>query len=546
MFDKRLTRTWATLAVGCLIAVAGCESDPSTGSKDERRWTSDAWLGNDGRRAEPAPAEEPKREEPRRVFGGCQTYSPAAGAGMNVSSMAFPTGSASTSAIMVHQVMPREVRVNKNFDYELHVTNLTEGTLQNVLVTLENTSNQTIVSSVPAASKTAVGNQWVIGDLAGCKTQVIKVTAKADKAGTSSDCITVTYNNAMCAATNVVEPALAITKSAPAEVLLCDPIVMKIEVKNTGSATLSNVRVKDNLPSGLTTTDNRSAIDENVGTLTPGQAKLITINTKAGKVGSYDNSATAMADGDITANSNKTTTVVKQPTLAIEAKCGANILMGRNTNCTFIVKNNGNAVAAGTVVSANIPAGTTFVSADSGGAAAGGKVNWNLGSLNAGESKTLIMTVRSSGAGEIKCEASASAACAQAVNASCVSQVQGSPDLGTLLTDTDGVVNTGVNHVYTYEVENQGQVDLTNTKVVVTLPEGMEFVSTTAPKPPTVEGRKLTFTGITGVLKPREKRAFTLTVKCSQAGEKLVVSETTCDQLKTPVRDDELTNFIAP
>lgn len=107
-------------------------------------------------------------------------------------------------------------------------------------------------------------------------------------------------------------------------------------------------------------------------------------------------------------------------------------------------------------------------------------------------------------------------------------------------------MTTGDLHVYTYEVENQGQVDLTNTKVLVTLPEGMEFVSSTAPRAPQIDGRKLTFTGVQGVLKPGEKRMFTLTVKCSQAGEKLVISETTCDQLKTPVRDDELTNFVAP
>jgi hypothetical protein len=87
-------------------------------------------------------------------------------------------------------------------------------------------------------------------------------------------------------------------------------------------------------------------------------------------------------------------------------------------------------------------------------------------------------------------------------------------------------------------------VDLTNVSVEVTLPAGLSFVSSTAPKAPAAAGNKLTFTGVTGVLKPGEKRNFTLTLKSSAPGEKLIISETTCDQLRTPVRDDELTFFV--
>lgn len=540
-------RSWRntlfTAACGAgLLMAAGC-NEPTGGNAS--RYDSDAWAGGAGRPVESEPA--PRREEPapRRMFGGCAAYSPAVGQGMTVSSLAFPTGNASTSAVQIHQVMPREVRLNRDYNYEIHVTNLTEGDLQNVLVTLENTANQTIVSSVPAASRGA-GNtsQWAIGDLSGCKTQVIKVTARATQVGSSSDCISVSYNNALCVATNVVEPALAITKQAPAEVLLCDPINMRIEVRNTGTMALENVVVKDNLPGGLTTTDGKSALDISLGTLAAGQAKQISIAAKASKPGSYQNTATA-ASGDVTASSNTTTTLVRQPTLNIDAQCGGNINIGRTNTCKFVVKNTGNGVAANTVVTAPLSGGQ-FVSADNGGTASGGGVSWNLGNLAAGESRTVSMTVRSMAAGTIKCEARATAVCAEAVNDACTFEVQGLPDLGTLLTDDDGVVLTGANHIYRYEVENQGQVDLTNVTVVITLPAGMEYVSSNSPKPPAIAGNKLTFTGVLGVLKPSERRAFTMTCKSSTEGEKLVISETTCDQLKTPVRDDELTNFVAP
>lgn len=540
-------RSWrksVLLALGAFgaIVLSGC-NNPDGGEAD--RYNSDAWASTIHREpAQPAPRREEPAPAPRRS-AGCPSYNPPAGAGMTVSSLAFPTGNPSTSAVQIHQIMPREVRLGREYNYEIHVTNLTEGNLQNVLVTLENTSNQTIVSSVPSATRGPNNaTQWVVGDLAGCKTQIIKVTAKADKVGTSSDCISVSYNNALCVATNVVEPALAITKQAPAEVLLCDPINMRIEVRNTGTMALENVVVRDNFPAGLTTTDGKSTLDVSLGTLAPGQAKQVNIAAKATRPGSYQNTAT-VASGDVTANSNTTTTLVRQPTLELVAECGGSTNIGRANTCKFTVKNTGNGVAANTVLTAVIPTNAQFVSADANGAAAGGRVTWNIGNLNAGESRSVTMTIRTTGAGSIRCEASATAVCASAVNAGCNFEVIGLPDMGTLLTDDDGVVVVGDDHILRYEVENQGQVDLTNVRVVVTLPEGIEYVSTNAPRPPTVDGRKLTFSGVTGVLKPGERRAFTMTVRATTPGEKLIVSETTCDQLKTPIRDDELTNFVA-
>lgn len=534
------------LAATAAIMFAGCKSRDDTHG-EAARWDSDAWTGGTGY---VAPKEEPKAEprpEPRR--GACNAYRPQAGRDMSVSAMSFPTGEASSSAVQLHQVMPREVRLGKDFNYELHVTNLTPQPLQNVQVKLDSTANQRVTSSTPASAQGPGGaTVWNLGDLDGCATQVIRVTARADAAGTSSNCLSVTYNNAFCVATNVVEPALAITKTAPAEVNLCDVIEYRVEVRNSGSAVLNNVRLRDNLPDGLATADAqaRRQLDIALDTLQPGQAKSVTIRTKASRVGSYDNTATAVADGDVSANSTRTTTVVRQATLALDAKCGNAILMGRNTTCTFTVRNSSQSPATNVVVRASAPQGTTFVSADNNGRGDAGATTWNIGNLGAGESRTVSMTVRTSAAGTIRCEATATGDCVEAVTAGCTTTIEGAADIGTLLTDVDGVIQTGMDHVYTYEVENQGQINLTNTTVVITLPAGMNFINSNAPQPPQIDGNKLTFRGVSGVLRPGEKRQFQMTVRCTQAGEKLVISETTADQLKTPVRDDELTNFVEP
>ncbi|MBY0261904.1 MAG: DUF11 domain-containing protein, partial [Phycisphaerales bacterium] len=101
-------------------------------------------------------------------------------------------------------------------------------------------------------------------------------------------------------------------------------------------------------------------------------------------------------------------------------------------------------------------------------------------------------------------------------------------------------VLVGDNHNYRLEVKNQGQIPLTGTKMVVTLPDGLSFVS--SPANPQVAGNKVTFN--IGTVAPGANVVFNFVAKSSKAGELLVVGETTCNELKTPIRDDELTNFV--
>lgn len=496
------------------------------------------WKDN---KAAPAPAPKPAPAPVAKAENPCK---PVIGPGMMTTSQAFPTGDAATSAVMLQEVFPGQVKANANFPYKIYVSNLTNTTLNNVIVSATSLANRNIVSSTPAASSGAGGAMvWNVGDIAPGKCAVIDATAKASAVGNSSTCLTVSYNNSLCSNLQVVQPALALTKAMTPAATVCDPIVATFEVKNTGSGSASNVKIKDTLPAGLTTTDGKTEIVFDAGTLASGQSRQFSANLKAAKSGKYENNASASADDGLTANSNTVATTVTQPQLKIAAECpqgGAVGRGGRNLTFKFTVSNTGDA-ACNTTVTAPVPAGTTFVSADNAGAAGAGGVSWNLGSLAAGASKTVTMVVKATGAGTVAATVSATCPCGGTVNANCNVNTTGLPDIGTLVTDTDGVVAVGQPHVYTCEVKNQGMVNLTNVKMVVSIPEGLEFVSSEAK--PTINGKKLEFN--IGTLPVGATRVFTFTAKATKAGEVLVIGETTCAELKTPIRDDELTNFVA-
>ncbi len=457
----------------------------------------------------------------------------------------IPTGDRASSGLSIEKSWPCEMQAGQEFTFDICATNITSGTsLSDVVVIDESPAGLKIVKTEPAIT---AGQQmtWNVGTLAPGEKKCLKVTAVAMNAGTLTNCWTGRYSLSQCITMTVTNPALKITKTMPAEVLLCDNIPITIEVTNTGTGVARDVKVTDNLPAGLKTTSGQQQVTLDAGSLAAGQSRKFDIIAKADKTGTFSNSATAAAAGGLTATTTAVSTKVSQPVLTLKAECPGTILIGRQATFKLTVGNTGDATCNNTTVSVPLPAGTRFESATQGGAAGANGVTWNAGAVKPGESKTFEFTVRSmSGAGNIVINASASCVCANPVTATCSTPVQGSPDIGTLLTDADGVVLVGDNHTYTYEVQNQGQVDLTNVKVVVTLPEGLEFVSSTAPKAPTVDGRKLIFTGVTGVLKPGDRPTFSLVCKATTPGEKLVISETTADQLKNAVRDDELTNFV--
>ena len=76
--------------------------------------------------------------------------------------------------------------------------------------------------------------------------------------------------------------------------------------------------------------------------------------------------------------------------------------------------------------------------------------------------------------------------------------------------------------------------------MVVTLPEGMTFVSSANGK--LIAGNKVEFAF--GTVATGQRPAASFIVKASKAGELLVVGETTCSEIRTPIRDDELTVFV--
>ena len=554
---KNLNLILAAGACATLAALVGCES---SGTKTAPgNWTvppADIRGGSGNAKAAPkaemtseakaeAKAEmksEAKAEakaETKKQAEAPPAPAPASNSGW--SRMALPTGNEATSAILVERSSPSEVVVGQVTEYMIKVTNLTNTTLKSVTVNDQCLENFAIKESSPGGKQAGGVTTWDLGDLGPRESKTITVRGTPLKAGSFTSCADVRWNNLLCATTNVVQPALAITKAmTPESILNCGNITATIEVKNTGSGTASNVHIKDALPAGLTTTDGQSDVDIVVGNLAGGQSATKTINLKAAKTGKFENSASVMADGGLTATSNTVATVVKQPVLAVDCSCGGKVYIGRDGTCTVNVKNTGDASCDDTKLT--VTTNGTVTKAE-GGVAAANTATFTIGKLNAGETKTFkFNTTPSKGSMNVTVDASATCSCAVAAKSQCSFGVVGTPDIGTSISDDDGVVTIGNPHVYTYTVVNQGQVDLTGVKVVGTLDDGSDYVSTNWAVAPSITGKTITWN--VGTVKVGERKTFTVTIKGTTEGEHGIETVTSCDQFKRTVRNDEQVNYI--
>jgi uncharacterized repeat protein (TIGR01451 family) len=449
--------------------------------------------------------------------GGCRNYSPAAGADANVTMLAHPTGNPDTSWVFLHQVMPSEVRANQTFTHEIHVTNVTDKPLYNVVVMdAGETKNLTYIDSTPKGETTRDGGRmWVVGDLGACETKIIKLSSRAGAVGEAGNCMVVSYDNNLCAITNVVDPRLEIVKKAPSEVSLCDNIPMEFVVKNAGTGALSNVVIKDQLPAGLTTLDGRTNVELPVGVLAQGESKTVTLTTKAANVGRFENSATA-SSGDITASSNRTTTVVRQAKLQVTCEPETSEYVNRTLTMKYTVRNTGDVACTGTKLVVDVPASTNFEAATNGGTFSGGKVTWDLGSIPAGGSTSVSLDSKTTAIQTVTATATATCGCADPATTSCSSEIRGIPAVLLEVVDLVDPVEVGTQTTYKIIVTNQGSADDTNITMVVDLPPELTFVSAGGATQPSSTGQRTVFTPY-GRLPAGAQIEWTIVAKANKA-----------------------------
>ncbi|RMF83036.1 MAG: DUF11 domain-containing protein [Planctomycetota bacterium] len=458
--------------------------------------------------------------------------------GTTRSSQAYPTGNAATSVLLIERISPAEIRLGTEYEYELKLTNLTQAAIENIVFSEQLADDLEIVAIEPNPDQRD-GTQatWQIRSLAPRASQSVRIRAVPRRLGEISSCAAVTFSTEACSSVRIVEPSLQLEKTAPAEVMLCDPIPLTFVVTNTGTGPATGVEVRDPLPEGWTARDGSSELVFSVGTLAPGQSRELRGEARADEPGSYSNTATATGGGDLRAQASATTRVVR-PVLEL-GKSGPDLrYLGRPATFELTVRNTGDAPARDTVIIDTLPSGLAFQSASDGGSHTGGRVTWRLGTLAPNESRTVTVSARTTQIGRFSNTAIAKAYCAEA-GAESPLEVKGVPAILLEVVDVEDPIEIGSNITYIITVTNQGSAVGTNIAITADLPSELQYVSADGTEA-TVSGQRITFAPLPS-LAPKAKATFRVVARGNAAGDLRFAVSMTSDQTTTPVSETEST-----
>jgi uncharacterized repeat protein (TIGR01451 family) len=445
--------------------------------------------------------------------------------------------------VQLDKIMPNEVGLNKSFNYTIKISNLTESNLTDIIITEILPANFKYMSSNPSAKTDENKLIWDIDSLGPKAHKQFTVSGMATYTESLKYCTTViTPVIPACANVQVIQPELKLAKTAPPEALLCDLIPVRYVVTNAGTGSIQNVKITENLPAGLRTTDGRGELVFDAGTLGAGQSRQFTAELRATQTGTFVSSAVASSTTGLRVESAATTTSIGMPVLSINKTGPDHLYIGRPAAYEITITNKSDVPAKNTTLEDTIPDGVSGVKATAGAKLSGSKLIWEFGTLEPNASKNVRVTYTPTQAGTIINSATASAYCAEAVTSTIRTTVTGIPALALEVVDVEDPVRVGSRATYVIRVENQGSATATNIRIACILENNVQYVSSAGATASSQEGQTIRFFPL-GSLAPKAQAAWRVIVEAVRPGDVRFKAILNADQLTRPVEETESTHI---
>ena len=415
-----------------------------------------------------------------------------------------------------------------------------------------------------AVTPTTSGNQITIalGTLNPDQETSVAIVLQANQTGDWTNQVTVTSAEGATAtdeaATTVVQPTLAITKTGPATALLNAEFEYTITVTNNGDGDATGTTVVDTLPAGLeyvssdpAGTVSGSTVTWNVGDLDPAGSSTITLTVKGTTGGAKENVATASSGGNTLQPEARATTTILVPGITVEKTGRPALFVGNQVTYTLTASNAGDAPLTGVTVTDTIPTGMSYVSSSPAGTESGSTVTWDVGDLAVGASTSVSVTLQGDQVGSVTNTANASAAEGVSDSATLPIRILPAPGATLQITDSFDPVSEGEEVDFTVTVSNQGRSPMTGVRIVVPIPTEFTIVSTSDSTQATISADRRTVTfELDGSLATGDSFSFTITVSANEQPGSEIRQDTvttatlTYIEFSEPVSTDEGTTVI--
>jgi uncharacterized repeat protein (TIGR01451 family) len=264
------------------------------------------------------------------------------------------------------------------------------------------------------------------------------------------------------------KPSLEIQKFAPAEIQVGKPAKFVVRVRNLGNQAAEGITIQDQVPQGTklvsTTPEAQTAGGEllwDIGKLSPGEDRTVEMQLMPVAEGEIGSVATVSYSAQASVKTKCT-----MPQLAIRMTAPAKVMVGHEQRVKIEVRNPGSGDATGVMLFENVPQNVKH--------AAGPALEFDIGTLKAGETRELELVLMAEKAGKTVNVLSARAD----GNLQVQQQVEFEVIAPGLTVGVEGPERRYLERPATYEVrvDNPGTAPAHDVQIITKLPKGMRFV----------------------------------------------------------------------
>jgi uncharacterized repeat protein (TIGR01451 family) len=264
-------------------------------------------------------------------------------------------------------------------------------------------------------------------------------------------------------------PSVSLEWDGPSAVKLGTPTEYALNVKNTSTAPVQKLVIQVRVPNGVTVAGSEPKAETEggvlvweLGALAAGHERRLALKLVAPQRGDVTCQAWVTFTGTASV-----TMRVRDPKLVVKVRAPEKVLLGDPANVVLTVSNPGDHPAEHVRITAMLPEGLECVR--------GPKLNFDLGTLGAGENRTLTVPCTARAAGPLKCEISGEAdGGLKSGDVVSLSVVQPRLDLAVAGPKLRYLDRRGT---YTVKITNPGEVPATNVFVTERVPAGFKFVA---------------------------------------------------------------------
>lgn len=450
-----------------------------------------------------------------------------------------------TPQVTIEKIAPTDVQVGKPTIFRVKVQNVGQVEAYGVTVHDQVPRGTRLVSTNPRASQGLQGELvWDLGTLRPGEEVSAEMEVMPVEEGEIGSVATVQFRADAAARAVATKPELVVKTSGPSQVLIGDEMTLSITVTNPGSGLATGVVLEEHVPTGLVH-EAGSELQYEVGDLKPNESRELQLQLRADRAGVASNILTAFGDGNLKAEDRLDVEIIS-PQLRVAIDGASRRFLERQALYTLSISNPGTAPAKNVRLTAELPPGLQFVSANNSGQydQATRTVQWQLQELPVKETGSVQLVTMPMHAGEqlLRVSGRSDRGIVDEIEQPLV--IEGVAALNFEVIDAQDPIERGGETTYEIRVVNQGSKPASNVQVVAFLAPEMHAVAAEGPSQHVIDATRVAFEPLPR-LAPKADTTYRVRVQGLQPGDLRLKVQVASDDIRNPITKEESTQVYA-